>query len=436
MKKATQAIMAMVMAFAAISSMQVPSSVNRLAVAKAAGETPAVSTKISTGTGVTTTVLYDDWYYEVTTLPEKLVYQVGEELDLTGMVASFVSEGPEDVNKQDVTEYVVASGFDSSQPGECVVTISHDLPAGGPWRNNTFTVTILADKEPVSTGPMWDDWYHEVTELPDKLVYQVGEELDLTGLVASYVYACPSGVTKKDVTDQVVATGFDSSKPGECEVTISFPTDSSWPWRNNTFTVTILGAVETLPTDVTTSTAPDVSTTTSYTTTLTWDMWYSELTQLPDKRVYLVGEELDLSGLVAGAYQAYGTYPSEDDKHVCLLKDLTDSIVASGFDSSVPGEYTITVASDQTFYSWLDPTFTVRVVRDSNVKGDANCDGVTSIADTVMLARYVAQDDNQVLRQTMQYGTKNTDLNGDTEINADDITRLSRLLANLSDNAQ
>lgn len=73
-------------------------------------------------------------------------------------------------------------------------------------------------------------------------------------------------------------------------------------------------------------------------------------------------------------------------------------------------------------------TVTTTDTQASVLLGDVNKDGVISIADVVMLARYVSQDDE--LDMTL-LAKQNTDYNGDAEINATDVSELSRALAGL-----
>lgn len=76
-----------------------------------------------------------------------------------------------------------------------------------------------------------------VTSKPDKTEYEVGEELDLTGLVVREHWSDGSSRTL-DASEYTVS-GFDSHEPGEKTVTITLKRDTS---RTATFTVTVAAA--------------------------------------------------------------------------------------------------------------------------------------------------------------------------------------------------
>lgn len=133
----------------------------------------------------------------ITTLPQKQVYNVGDTLDLTGMVVTGTySDGStkiETVTAADVT------GFDSSAPsaGQTLT-----VTVGG--RSATYNIVI---NEPSSTVP--DSI--AITTLPNKLVYNIGDTLDITGMVVTGTYSNGSAKTETVTTADV--TGFDSSAP-------------------------------------------------------------------------------------------------------------------------------------------------------------------------------------------------------------------------------
>ena len=58
-------------------------------------------------------------------------------------------------------------------------------------------------------------------------------------------------------------------------------------------------------------------------------------------------------------------------------------------------------------------------------KGDADCNGKVQIADAVLLARYIAEDDVVVTAQ----GKANAELSGDTSLTSDDLIKLLEFLA-------
>ena len=62
--------------------------------------------------------------------------------------------------------------------------------------------------------------------------------------------------------------------------------------------------------------------------------------------------------------------------------------------------------------------------------GDVNADGIVDIADTVLLARYIAQD--PAVKLTKQ-GLQNADCDPDGNIDSSDLTAIARYLAHLVD---
>lgn len=64
-------------------------------------------------------------------------------------------------------------------------------------------------------------------------------------------------------------------------------------------------------------------------------------------------------------------------------------------------------------------------VQPSVNKGDVDCNGLVQIADAVLLARYIAEDDVTVTAQ----GKANAELSGDTKLSSDDLSILLQYLA-------
>ena len=133
--------------------------------------------------------------------PTKTQYEIGDELDLTGLVVTaHYSDGSEAA----VEDYEV-SGFDSSTAGEKTITVTYQD------KTTTFTVNVK-EAAPVVT-------LESITVSgPNKTEYEIGEELDLTGLV---VIAHYSDGSYQEVTDYEVS-GFDSAAAGEKTVTVTY----------------------------------------------------------------------------------------------------------------------------------------------------------------------------------------------------------------------
>lgn len=136
------------------------------------------------------------------TAPVKIEHKIGEALDLTGLaVTAHYSDGSEN----DVTADCEVTGFDSAAAGEKTVTVSYK------GQKATFKVTV---KEAQATAAL-----KSITVAgPAKTEYQVGEGMDLTGLVVTAHY---SDSSSKTVTGYQV-TGFDSTKAGKFTLTVSY----------------------------------------------------------------------------------------------------------------------------------------------------------------------------------------------------------------------
>lgn len=152
------------------------------------------------------------------TSPGRTIYQIGDKLDLTGLkVEAVYSDG----STIDITERAEITGFDSETAGEKTITVSYR------GAEKTFTVNVAEPEKPEE--PV-------LTELrvrePDKMEYQIGDKLDLTGMKVVAVY---SDGNAEDVTDEAEVAGFDSETAGEKNVTVSYK------GLEKTFTVTVAG---------------------------------------------------------------------------------------------------------------------------------------------------------------------------------------------------
>ena len=156
--------------------------------------------------------------------PDKLVYELNESPDWTGLrVLSTCVDGStrvETIGNGDI------SGFDSSTTGAKTVTVTKN------GLSATFTVTVIPALKSLS-----------ISTYPDKLVYEVGESPDLTGLVVIGSYS--DGNTKIETIGEDDISGFDSATPGVQTITIAKRS------RTVTFTVEVLdrgsGSVTILP---------------------------------------------------------------------------------------------------------------------------------------------------------------------------------------------
>lgn len=177
-----------------------------------------------------------------------------------------------------------------------------------------FSVTAT---EPVETGI-------EIETEPTKTTYKVSENLSLEGLSVKVLYE--GGATRVLDSGEYEVTGFDSSEAGTVTLTVEYLTFT------DTFTVTVENLV----------------------------LESIEINVKPTKTKYVLGTELDISGMIVKA-----KYDTGDSK------TITDYTV-SGYDKNTLGEQTMTVT-----YEGKKATFKVTVTNDRRA---SNRIGATSIA--------------------------------------------------------
>lgn len=145
-----------------------------------------------------------------------------------------------------------------------------------------------------------------ITGQPAKTEYFAGQDLDLSGLGATATYT--DGSTKALAANDYIVSGFNKDVPGEQTVTVSYGGQTA------AFTVNVLPLVLT----------------------------GIHLVYTPAKTTYYLGDPIDTLGMVVEAVYNSG-----------VTRALTASeYTLSGFDSSTPGEKTITVTFN------ADPTKT------------------------------------------------------------------------------
>lgn len=135
----------------------------------------------------------------ISKMPEKTRYYQGELFDRTGLV---VSRTYDDGTSEATTDYEL-SGFDSSSAGARTITVT----AFG--KTATFEITVSETSITAIS----------VTTMPNKVNYHIGKEFDSTGIV---VTATLSDGNTIDVTKDCTYSGFDSSSPKQCEITIHY----------------------------------------------------------------------------------------------------------------------------------------------------------------------------------------------------------------------
>ncbi|MBR5371194.1 MAG: dockerin type I repeat-containing protein [Oscillospiraceae bacterium] len=155
-------------------------------------------------------------------------------------------------------------------------------------------------------------------------------------------------------------------------------------------------------------------------------LWMEDL---PDKVLYLPGQELDLKGAYFNGggteyrYDAeYGTgEPVYFDYFRTALTKRPDMVDASEFDNTKPGTYTIYVADKH-----AKTSFEVKVIPKES--GDVNGDKNVTVADAVILARVAAEDTAVTITED---GKKYGDIDQDGSLTPDDLTNVLKIIANL-----
>ena len=225
---------------------------------------------------------------EITSLPEKTVYYIGEELDKNGLVVTAYYDNG---TSRTVSNYEVS--YDFSVTGSAIpVTVSFND------KTAIFTVevkTVLLESI-------------AITQLPIKTSYIVGETFDISGMEVTAYY---DNNTSKIISDYSLS--YDFSMTGDKIVTVSYMSK----------TATVAGTVEPIP--------PVLE--------------ELMITQLPAKLKYYQNEVLDLSGMVVTAIYSDGS-----------SADVTDYTI-EGYRPQLLGTQTVVVK-----YNELSTTFEVSVI--------------------------------------------------------------------------
>lgn len=212
---------------------------------------------------------------EVTHMPTKTRYFVGETFDSTGLI---ITAYYNDNTSEQVTGYTLSSP-DMSVYGNKTVTVTFD--------EKTVDFSILV----VDISGI------EVKTMPVKNEYPKGDVFDTTGLSILVKY---TDGTSETMTTGFEVSGFDSSSVGEKTITVTYKTHTT------TFKVTV------------------------------YDLSGIRITSFPSKVYYKIGESFDPSGLTVAEVRQDGTE-----------KEITDYDI-SGFNSSTAGSKTITVSYNVT----------------------------------------------------------------------------------------
>ena len=224
--------------------------------------------------------------------PNKLVYKIGEKIDLTdGKVKPIMASKTATTPVAMTNSEVQIEGFDTSTEGAKTIKVTYK------GYTKSFGITVINQTSSMT-----------IKTLPNKLEYKYGEQLDLTGGTIEFKQGNETKIL--NITKDMV-TGYNSKKIG-----------------NQTLTVTYEGLTQEFIVNVK-----------DYITKLKIEK--------PEKTDYEYGENLDLTGGTISIITASGKV---DEK-----TDMTASMI-SGYDKTKEGTQTITVE-----YKGLQGKFQVSV---------------------------------------------------------------------------
>jgi uncharacterized protein YkuJ len=160
---------------------------------------------------------------EITSLPTKTVYSIGDSFDRTGLKVTATLENGE---KNEITAFTV-SGYDSETAGEQTLTVKYM------GKTATFTVTV---KEISSIT---------ISQKPTKTTYSQGQTFDTSGMVVKAVY---TDGTSSEISSGYEVSGYNSENLGSQTVTVTYKdktatftvevTEASISAMNNTYVTT------------------------------------------------------------------------------------------------------------------------------------------------------------------------------------------------------
>lgn len=146
----------------------------------------------------------------INTGPDKVVYQVGEQLDLTGLsIKAKYENGEEDIIKSGF-ETTPEDGEELNIKGQKEVTVKLGE------KTATFNVDVQGKKDAPTLTEI------KIAKAPDKTKYKVGENFNKTGMVVKAIY---SDGNSKEVTDYICMPEEQLEKE-TTEITIIYTEDT------------------------------------------------------------------------------------------------------------------------------------------------------------------------------------------------------------------
>ena len=142
-------------------------------------------------------------------LPNKLTYKIGDTLDVTGgvLVVTYSDGSVDTIAMQNA----MIGGFNSKQAGTMLLTVRYKS------FTNMFSVRVIDPNAPVETPTIVSV---ELTSLPLKLEYKIGQIIDVGGGILTVTFSNDS--TSAIALQSSMVRDFDSSKAGMQWVTIEY----------------------------------------------------------------------------------------------------------------------------------------------------------------------------------------------------------------------
>jgi ABC-type cobalamin transport system permease subunit len=230
----------------------------------------------------------------VTTPPTKIAYFVGDTLDLSGMVVTATYNNG---STAPVTGYTTtpANGAVLSTVGPIPVTVTYE------GKQDSFELA-LANPEVESI---------KVTTIPTKTVYQVGDTLDLSGIVVTAYYSNDTSAVVTGYTANP-AHGATLNTAGQVPVTVGLA------GKQDSFTVTV--------------------------TVVAVELVRIEVTTPPTKTAYFVGDTLNLAGMVVTAFYS-------NDTSEAVTAYTTDPAAGAVLNTAGPGSVGVSYGGKSTSFN-------------------------------------------------------------------------------------
>ena len=254
---------------------------------------------VSCGVVVTAEPLVLD-YLQITHPANKTSYYTGDVFDASGLAVKAVFTN---AFEQDVSEYMILSGYDMSVAGEQEVIISYTYE--GVTRSVSYMIAVTALELRSIT----------LSALPDKTDYLVGEQLNLDGMKVIATYNSGGSA---DVTGYCDVIGFDSGSSGEQLLTVLYA--ESGVSKNDSFLVTVHNALTAITIDT-----------------------------LPSNLVFTIGSGFSARGIEVTAHYENG-----------MTADVSSLVSFSGYDMDTLGEQTVSVTYTEDGVS-QSATYTITV---------------------------------------------------------------------------